>query len=225
MRKNRIRLTEADLHRIVENSVKIVLNEMEDFKYDISDYRDIGSTSNIRYFSEIQDCYKQLNAIINSNKSNWDFLHMENWDDFIRELKDAARRMKFYSQDYVSPEDKVKIEQFIKDVDRIPYPDLSVSSNTSFVEKAESVKKIIKIAYNLFDDFINYFLSKHDSGDMKQQDIDADWAKFDKTRLQRDANNKSRGEADQFLRNFNPYSLNMGNPLSRYNRAMEKLGK
>lgn len=184
MAKKVLRLTEGDLHRIIKESVNKVLTEMEDFVYDVNDYRDLGTTSGLKNFDEIFKSYNDIKRILNYPKDDWELLHMEDWTKFFNRLRDKAEQMRFQTsyKGNANPEDYKRIETFVEEVRSIPYPDLYTSSNSGFGEKSNSVRNCLKQAYRVFGDFIDYFVSKHEDKDMKQQDINADWAKFDKTR-------------------------------------------
>lgn len=212
MSKKLIRLNESDLYRIVKESVNRVLNEMDDFVYDVNDYRDIGTTSGIRHFIEIQRLYNELGRLIKlgNDKPKWEFLQVCDWTKLFGRLSYEANRMKFETSsntNKVNPEDMEYLNKFVKDVSRIPYPDLWVGSNSSFSEKADSVMHSLMIAHRLFGDFIEHFLDRHEGGEMKQQDIDADWKKFNKTRDEFDKRNRSNAESARRLRDLRNFAF------------------
>lgn len=214
-----IRLTESDLHRIVRESVSKLLKEMDTFSYDINDYRDIATTNGISGFSDVRRIYDELNRYLHSNKEDWDFLHLTDWANFINRLKDVPQRMRFETskRSGVSQDVYDKVVEFAKNAEKIPHPDLWVGSNTSFAEKAESVKGSLEYAYKVYGDFIDYLVSTHENADMKQQDIEADWKKFDKTRNDLTNKMKNKGETEQLYRQNNPFSRSQKrNALKRY---------
>jgi hypothetical protein len=215
--KKVIRLTEGDLHRIVKESVNRVINEMEDFNYDCRDYRDLGTTIGFKGFSDVFKAYNDIKRILNYNIKDWDFLHLTDWGNFFNNLKYTAERFNFNNSS-ANEEDLIRCKEFKKDAYGIPYPDLSLASSTSFVEKAENVRKSLKYAYRIYGDFIDYLASKHKNGEMKQQDIDADWAKFDKTRQNFVKRNKEQADNASFKRRLKNmgFSTNVKNPLRRY---------
>ena len=95
-----------------------------------------------------------------SNARDWDFIHATDWTKFINRLKTVPERMRFETSksNTVSQEVYNKVIEFCKEAQKIPYPDLWVGSNTSFVEKSISVKQSLKYAYRVYDDFINYLI-------------------------------------------------------------------
>ena len=209
-----IRLTESDLHNMITESVKQALKEMEGFDTYVGNYRD---------FSDVERMYDQLGRFVNSGKSDWDFLHMEDWTEFVNRLRHIPSDMKFRSGDIEDKELSARVDDFVKKANMIPYPDLSVSSNSSFVDKAQDVKGILNYAYQLYGDFIDYLRSTHDGGDMKRQDMANDWDKFDKVRSQNAMKRKSGEEVMDFIQANDPFSHNKGNALRRYDNAMNKI--
>ena len=209
-----IRLTESDLHNMITESVKQALKEMEGFDTYVGNYRD---------FSDVERMYDQLGRFVNSGKSDWDFLHMEDWTEFVNRLRHIPSDMKFRSGDIEDKELSARVDDFVKKANMIPYPDLSVSSNSSFVDKAQDVKGILNYAYQLYGDFIDYLRSTHDGGDMKRQDMANDWDKFDKVRSQNAMKRKSGEEVMDFIQANDPFSHNKGKALRRYDNAMNKI--
>ena len=218
-----IRLTESDLHNMITESVKQALKEMEGFDTYVGNYRDLGTASGLSDFSDVERMYDQLGRFINSDKSYWDFLHMENWTNFVNRLRQIPTYMKFRSGDIEDKELAARVNDFVKKANMIPYPDLSVSSNSSFVDKAKDVKGILNYAYKLYGDFIDYLRSTHDSGDMKQKDMANDWDKFDKVKNQNAMKRKSGEEVMDFIQANDPFSHNKGKALRRYDNAMNKI--
>lgn len=218
-----IRLTESDLHNMITESVKQALKEMEGFDTYVGNYRDLGTASGLRDFSDVKRMYDQLGRFINSGKSDWDFLHMEDWTEFVNRLRHIPNDMKFRSGDIEDQELSARVDDFVKKANMIPYPDLSVSSNSSFVDKAQDVKGILNYAYHLYGDFIDYLRSTHDGGDMKQQDMANDWDKFDKVKNQNAMKRKSGEEVMDFIQANDPFSHNKGKALRRYDSAMNKI--
>lgn len=225
MKKKLIRLTESDLHKIIKESVRNVLNEMDDFSYDINTYRDIGTTSGLKGFNKIFDKYKEIKRILSNynnskdDRKDWDLLHMCDWYKFFNTIHSLPRDMRFKTGDEnVTSEDYSKIEEFVKSSDNIPYPNLSSYSNSSFVDKSKDIIDKLKYAYRVYSDFIDYFLSKHESGYMKDSDIDADWKMFDKTRQEFLDKTKHEADFDGFERSMKDYGFkkNLKNPLRRY---------
>ena len=151
-----IRLTESDLHNMITESVKQALKEMEGFDTYVGNYRDLGTASGLSDFSDVERMYDQLGRFINSGKSYWDFLHMENWTNFVNRLRQIPTYMKFRSGDIEDKELAARVNDFVKKANMIPYPDLSVSSNSSFVDKAKDVKGVLNYAYKLYGDLIEY---------------------------------------------------------------------
>lgn len=209
-----IRLTESDLHNMITESVKQALKEMEGFDTYVGNYRD---------FSDVERMYDQLGRFINSGKSYWDFLHMEDWTNFVNRLRHIPTYMKFRSGDINDPELSAHVDDFVKKANMIPYPDLGVSSNSSFVDKAKDVKGVLNYAYQLYGDFIDYLRSTHDGGNMKQKDMANDWDKFDKVKNQNAMKRKSREEVMDFIQANDPFSHNKGKALRRYDNAMNKI--
>ena len=218
-----IRLTESDLHNMITESVKQALKEMEGFDTYVGNYRDLGTASGLSDFSDVERMYDQLGRFINSDKSYWDFLHMEDWTNFVNRLRRIPTYMKFRSGDIEDKELAARVDDFVKKANMIPYPDLSVSSNSSFVDKAKDVKDVLNYAYQLYGDFIDYLRSTHDGGDMKQQDMANDWDKFDKVRSQNAMRRKSGEEVMDFIQDNDPFSHNKGRALRRYDNAMNKI--
>lgn len=218
-----IRLTESDLHNMITESVKQALKEMEGFDTYVGNYRDLGTASGLRDFSDVERIYDQLGRFINSDKSDWDFLHMEDWTEFVNRLRHIPNDMKFRSGDIEDQELSARVDDFVKKANMIPYPDLSVSSNSSFVDKAQDVKGILNYAYHLYGDFIDYLRSTHEDGDMKHQDMANDWDKFDKVRSQNAMKRKSGEEVMDFIQANDPFSHNKGKALRRYDNAMNKI--
>ena len=218
-----IRLTESDLHNMITESVKQALKEMEGFDTYVGNYRDLGPASGLRDFSDVEKMYDQLGRFVNSDKSDWDFLHMEDWTEFVNRLRHIPSDMKFRSGDIEDKELSARVDDFVKKANMIPYPDLSVSSNSSFVDKAQDVKGILNYAYQLYGDFIDYLRSTHEDGDMKQQDMANDWDKFDKVRSQNAMKRKSGEEVMDFIQANDPFSHNKGKALRRYDNAMNKI--
>lgn len=218
-----IRLTESDLHNMITESVKQALKEMEGFDTYVGNYRDLGTASGLSDFSDVERMYDQLGRFINSDKSYWDFLHMENWTNFVNRLRQIPTYMKFRSGDIEDKELAARVDDFVKKANMIPYPDLSVSSNSSFVDKAKDVKRILNYAYQLYGDFIDYLRSTHDGGNMKQKDMANDWDKFDKVRSQNAMKRKSGEEVMDFIQDNDPFSHNKGRALRRYDNAMNKI--
>lgn len=218
-----IRLTESDLHNMITESVKQVLKEMEGFDTYVGNYRDLGTASGLSDFSDVERMYDQLGRFINSDKSYWDFLHMENWTNFVNKLRQIPTYMKFRSGDIEDKELAARVDDFVKKANMIPYPDLGVSSNSSFVDKAKDVKRILNYAYQLYGDFIDYLRSTHDGGNMKQKDMANDWDKFDKVKNQNAMKRKSGEEVMDFIQDNDPFSHNKGRALRRYDNAMNKI--
>lgn len=218
-----IRLTESDLHNMITESVKQALKEMEGFDTYVGNYRDLGTASGLSDFSDVERMYDQLGRFINSDKSYWDFLHMENWTNFVNRLRQIPTYMKFRSGDIEDKELAARVDDFVKKANMIPYPDLSVSSNSSFVDKAKDVKGVLNYAYQLYGDFIDYLRSTHDGGNMKQKDMANDWDKFDKVRSQNAMKRKSGEEVMDFIQDNDPFSHNKGRALRRYDNAMNKI--
>ena len=218
-----IRLTESDLHNMITESVKQALKEMEGFDTYVGNYRDLGTASGLRDFSDVEKMYDQLGRFVNSDKSDWDFLHMEDWTEFVNRLRHIPSDMKFRSGDIEDKELSARVDDFVKKANMIPYPDLSVSSNSSFVDKAQDVKGILNYAYQLYGDFIDYLRSTHDGDDMKQKDMANDWDKFDKVRSQNAMKRKSGEEVMDFIQANDPFSHNKGKALRRYDNAMNKI--
>ena len=218
-----IRLTESDLHNMITESVKQALKEMEGFDTYVGNYRDLGTASGLSDFSDVERMYDQLGRFINSDKSYWDFLHMENWTNFVNRLRQIPTYMKFRSGDIEDKELAARVDDFVKKANMIPYPDLSVSSNSSFVDKAKDVKGVLNYAYKLYGDFIDYLRSTHDSGDMKQKDMANDWDKFDKVKSQNAMKRKSGEDVMDFIQANDPFSHNKGKALRRYDNAMNKI--
>ena len=54
-----IRLTESDLHNMITESVKQALKEMEGFDTYVGNYRDLGTASGLRNFSDVERMYDQ----------------------------------------------------------------------------------------------------------------------------------------------------------------------
>ena len=222
-KKQIIRLTESDLHNMITESVKQALKEMEGFDTYVGNYRDLGTASGLSDFSDVERMYDQLGRFINSDKSYWDFLHMENWTNFVNRLRQIPTYMKFRSGDIEDKELAARVNDFVKKANMIPYPDLSVSSNSSFVDKAKDVKGVLNYAYQLYGDFIDYLRSTHDSGDMKQKDMANDWDKFDKVKSQNAMKRKSGEDVMDFIQSNDPFSHNKGRALRRYDNAMNKI--
>ena len=218
-----IRLTESDLHNMIKESVKQALKEMEGFDTYVGNYRDLGTASGLRNFSDVERMYDQLGRFVNSDKSDWDFLHMEDWTEFVNRLRQIPTDMKFRSGNIEDKELSARVDDFVKKANMIPYPDLSVSSNSSFVDKAQDVKGVLNYAYQVYGDFIDYLLSTHEGGDMKQQDIANDWDKFDKVKNQNAMKRKAGEEVMDFIQANDPFSHNKGNALRRYDDAMNKI--
>ena len=218
-----IRLTESDLHNMITESVKQALKEMEGFDTYVGNYRDLGTASGLRNFSDVERMYDQLGRFVNSDKSDWDFLHMEDWTEFVNRLRQIPTDMKFRSGNIEDKELSARVDDFVKKANMIPYPDLSVSSNSSFVDKAQDVKGVLNYAYQVYGDFIDYLLSTHEGGDMKQQDIANDWDKFDKVKNQNAMKRKAGEEVMDFIQANDPFSHNKGNALRRYDDAMNKI--
>ena len=220
MNKKLIRLTESDLHKIIKESVNRIINEMEDFQYDCRDYRDLGTTIGLKGFSDVFKAYNNIKRILNYNIEDFDLLHLTDWIRFFDDLRYTAERFKFNNSS-ANEENLIRCKEFEQDVYRIPYPDLRVSSKTSFVEKAENIRKSLEYAYRIYGDFIDYLVSKHENGEMKQQDIDADWTKFDKTRQNFVKRNKEQADDASFERRLKNrgFSANVKNPLRRYDIA------
>ena len=167
--------------------------------------------------------YDQLGRFVNSGKSDWDFLHMEDWTNFVNRLRHIPTDMKFRSGDINDPELSAHVDDFVKKANMIPYPDMSVSSNSSFGDKAQDVKGVLNYAYQLYGDFIDYLRSTHDSGDMKQKDMANDWDKFDKVKSQNAMKRKSGEDVMDFIQSNDPFSHNKGRALRRYDNAMNKI--
>lgn len=218
-----IRLTESDLHNMITESVKQALKEMEGFDTYVGNYRDLGTASGLRDFSDVERIYDQLGRFVNSGKSDWDFLHMEDWTEFVNRLRQIPSDMRFRSGDIEDKELSARVDDFVKKANMIPYPDMSVPSNSSFVDKAQDVKGILNYAYHLYGDFIDYLRSTHEGGDMKQQDMANDWDKFDKVRSQNAMKRKSGEEVMDFIQANDPFSHNKGKALRRYDNAMNKI--
>ena len=218
-----IRLTESDLHNMITESVKQALKEMEGFDTYVGNYRDLGTASGLRNFSDVERMYDQLGRFVNSDKSDWDFLHMEDWTEFVNRLRQIPTDMKFRSGNIEDKELSARVDNFVKKANMIPYPDLSVSSNSSFVDKAQDVKGVLNYAYQVYGDFIDYLLSTHEGGDMKQQDIANDWDKFDKVKNQNAMKRKAGEEVMDFIQANDPFSHNKGNALRRFDDAMNKI--
>ena len=218
-----IRLTESDLHNMITESVKQALKEMEGFDTYVGNYRDLGTASGLRGFSDVERMHDQLGRFINSGKSDWDFLHMEDWTEFVNRLSHIPTDMRFRSGDIEDKELCAHVDDFVNKANMIPYPDLSVSSNSSFVDKAQDVKDILNYAYQVYGDFIDYLRSTHEGGDMKQQDMANDWDKFDKVRSQNAMKRKSGEEVMDFIQANDPFSHNKGKALRRYDSAMNKI--
>ena len=218
-----IRLTESDLHNMITESVKQALKEMEGFDTYVGNYRDLGTASGLRNFSDVERMYDQLGRFVNSDKSDWDFLHMEDWTNFVNRLRHIPTDMKFRSGDINDPELSAHVDDFVKKANMIPYPDMSVSSNSSFGDKAQDVKGVLNYAYQLYGDFIDYLRSTHDSGDMKQNDMANDWDKFDKVKSQNAMKRKSGEDVMDFIQSNDPFSHNKGRALRRYDNAMNKI--
>ena len=218
-----IRLTESDLHNMITESVRQALNEMEGFDTYVGNYRDLGTASGLSDFSDVERMYDQLGRFVNSDKSYWDFLHMENWTNFVNRLRQIPTYMKFRSGDIEDKELAARVDDFVKKANMIPYPDLGVSSNSSFVDKAKDVKRILNYAYQLYGDFIDYLRSTHDGGNMKQKDMANDWDKFDKVKNQNAMKRKSGEEVMDFIQDNDPFSHNKGRALRRYDNVMNKI--
>lgn len=218
-----IRLTESDLHNMITESVKQALKEMEGFDTYVGNYRDLGTASGLRDFSDVERMYDQLGRFINSDKPDWYFLHMEDWTNFVNRLRHIPTDMKFRSGDIEDKELAAHVDDFVKKANMIPYPDLGVSSNSSFVDKAKDVKGVLNYAYQLYGNFIDYLRSTHDSGDMKQKDMANDWDKFDKVKNQNAMKRKSGEEVMDFIKDNDPFSHNKGRALRRYDNAMNKI--
>ena len=200
----RIRLTESDIHRIVKESVQRVLNEMDDFVYDVSDYRDLGTTLGIEGFSELNRLFGQLKRYVGSVSDDFGFLHAEDWSSFIDMLKECPRRMLFKTTQKGNADKTAEsaLKELVFKTSKIEYPDLWTSSNSSFADKAKSIKKTLKTAYKFYSDFIDYLVSAHDNPSMKRQDMDVDWKKFDKTRASFLDRSKKDAEFGRSVRAF-----------------------
>lgn len=223
LKNESVRLSETEFHSLITESVKQALREMEGFDTYVGNYRDLGTASGLRSFSDVKRMYDQLGRYVNSGKSDWDFLHMEDWTKFVNRLRQIPTDMRFLSGDIEDPELSARVDDFVKKANMIPYPDLSVSSNSSFGDKTNDVRGVLNYAYQLYGGFIDYLQSTHEGGDMKQQDVANDWDKFDKVRNQNAIERKPGEDVMDFIQANNPFSHNKGNALKRYDRAMNKI--
>ena len=217
--KRTIYLKESELKRMIAESVRRIINE---------EYEDLASTSGLSGY-EYNMFFKQYNnlkQLINSNMGEWDFLHStEDWYKFFNRLKDIPQQMCFHSENKKDINQDVinELKQFARKCQNIPYPELSIAGGTSFVDKANSIKKCLKYAYKLYDDFINYLLSRHDNADIKQKDMDSDWSDFENNRQDFVNNTRKRAEDEySFRRLANPFGRDLRHrSLDRYIRAID----
>lgn len=191
-----IKLKESELRNMIYESVKKVLNE---------EYRDLGNTSGLKSYYLVFELYNKIKNLINSNEDDWKFLHSEDdWYNFFNKLKDVPEQMKFYTSYKGNPDKDVNdaLENFAKNCRNIPYPDLSTVSSSSFVEKTKSIKNCLKYAYKLYDNFINYLVSRHENDDTKQEDMKSDWSNFEKNKQDVVNKAKAKAESDYIIRKY-----------------------
>jgi hypothetical protein len=201
-----MKISRNKLMEMIRKSVQKVLNE-----------RDLGTSVGLKRFDAILDTYNNIKKLLNSKASDWDFLHMTDWGKVFNNLRDTQRFMLWDCG--TNEEIKAKCKEFDKNVHEIPYPDMLIASNSSFADKTESIKKSLMCAYRVYNDFIDYLVSKHESGELKQQDIDADWAEFDNRKKKMiDASKLDAydGMVHRQLKNGFGRDVNYPDPLKRY---------
>ena len=199
-------IAESDLRNIIKECINKVLKES---------YRDWVTSSNISYKGkEIEDIYNECKRYL-SIQDEWKLLHATDWVKFINRAKLVAEQLRFYSEKTSSSEDKVFLLKFSKQASRIQYPDLSVSSSSSFVDKAKDVRKSLSYILKLFGGCIDYFIDKHNNAEMRSQDIENDWNDFEKENNNRINDFKNRAEVRSFMRNHNSFNNNWKDALDR----------
>lgn len=225
----RVNLTEQDLHRLINEAINEALDEMEKFEYTADDYRDAGSTSNVKEFNALEHVYQYLKQWLNSinhygDKKEWTILQDNEWESLIKMARNVAERFVFknkYDNNNLSEEDWGMIQNFGNRVSKIGFPDMPLRS--SFVEKAQNIIKSLNGYYHEYSDIIDYFISKHDDYSMKQLDMKADWNKFDSTVNKRTEGQHLNANYTQALRTVtDPFGYsNKRGALDRYDSVIE----
>lgn len=223
--KKRIRLTEGGLHKIIRKCVNEALCEMENFTYTCDDYRDAGTTANVKYFGEVKQVYNALKRWVqnSSKKRLWDIFHDDEWEGLRNHARSVAETFAFKNKydSNASDEDIQKIQDFAKNVRNIEYPDMPLASG--FADKAENIIKALKQYYHEYNDLIDYFMDKHNDPSMKQKDMKADWDKFDSTLNARKNSQQLNANYSQALRTVSDpfgYSHKRG-ALDRYDSVID----
>lgn len=211
------------MNRKDKTKIKKIVNEV--LKRHINEnYRDLGTTSNLTYYYEIFNLRDRMRRCLNRMDDEFEFLHSEDWIKFFNRLRSIPSSVLFYSKDNENaiPDVIDKLEDFVNKCQQIPYPNLSTASNSSFVDKANNIAKCLKYAYKLYDDFIDYLVSRHEENDLKAKDIDSDWLDFENDRQKFIDDTRERADTDALYRRaLNPFSRNnKGTALKRYNAVI-----
>lgn len=216
-------INEAQLKQIIMESVKRTLFEIDDFRHKC---KELGSESNISNFSDVYRLYNEINKILNNydnsenDRKDWDLLHSQEWDSFFNKIKNLPEQLRFYNQDNVSEEDYEILKNFSNECADIDYGYFSFDS--SFVEKSHQIINSLRKALNIYGNFIDYFLKKHENSSIKDNDIKSDWEMFDRERKSFLDRNTSSAILGQAFRDI-PLHSNEKSALKRYDRAMSDI--
>lgn len=221
MNKNIIQLSESELKKIITESVKKILkeNNINTFNYDCTDYRDVYTTCGIKGGNEFDQVYKKLQKFIQyeKTKSDWDILDDEDVKYLFKALRYAPSTMivQTRKKGNATPEIMEFLYELDNNIKNLKEPNLWVGVNGGFGENAKQLRKYIKNAYYIYDDFINKLVNLHYNDDMKRQDIKADWSKYDKEVNKRKNNDTNLQMSNRNLKNFG-FSQDIAQPLTRY---------
>ena len=216
-KKNTIRLTESELKRMISESVKKVLRESNGntFKYDYSDYRDIYTTCGIKGETEFVRIYERLERLLQIKMPDWEFLSFEEPFYLIKNVKHGVEYMLFKTKSQGNATQEVIniIEQLVDDVKNVKSPNLWMGQ--AFGTVATEIREYLKEIYEIYTNFIYELMDLHSNEDIKRQDMEADWDKYNKETRKREDNEIDTIISRRNSENFG-FSRNVARPLKRY---------
>ena len=185
MNKNIIRLTESELKKVITESVKRILKEDNNtFKYDCTDYRDIYTTCGIYGQHDFMRIYERLENFLKTSNStsDWEYLKLEEPMYLIKSVKHVTEYMLFKTKTKnEAPQEVISLlKQLVDNVKNEETPDLWIG-RLPFGDIAKNIRNYLKQIYEIYSDFVDSLMELHENGEMKQQDIDADWEKYNRT--------------------------------------------
>ena len=147
MRKKIVRLTESDLHKIVENSVKRIIRE---YKWDVNnDSRGLDTNfynKGIEGFDDEDDFddddYKPLDGNLSFDNNNKDFYTSAEIDDKFDDSDYFEGKRASYSDNF---EPNSYEQEFEKDNEFYKNPQREINNRLKQIKNGEPIEKVFKV--------------------------------------------------------------------------------